>query len=163
MGSAANDTGEHCSAGKVWITARSGMPVAAPALSLHFSAVVMLSRNNAVVPTSDSESLHAVVTPFCASSAVSFESAVFTTTWRHASPPLALMYFAHACTASTEPWNRPGRSGEPVSAITVTVMFFAVTPFSVALSVVLWHLSDVVGVLPAGTVDPDRLSLPIFL
>ena len=32
------------------------------------------------------------------------------------------MYLAHAFTASTEPWNRPGRSGDPVSAITVTVI-----------------------------------------
>ena len=67
---------------------------------------------------SRASSPHAVVIAFSASSSVSFESAAFTTTWRHASPPLALMYFAQAFTPSTEPWNRPGRSGEPVSATT---------------------------------------------
>src|SRR3954463_633800 len=103
MGNAANEIGEHCSTGYVWITARSGMPIALPALSLQLSAAFMLSRNNAVVPTSAIELVHAVVTAFCASSAVSLESAAFTTTWRQASPPFALRYFAHACTASTEP------------------------------------------------------------
>ncbi len=40
------------------------MPVAVPALSLHCSAGVMLSRNSAVVPTSASELPHAVVIAF---------------------------------------------------------------------------------------------------
>ena len=52
------------------------MPTGWPALSLHCSAGAMLSRNSAVVPTSASELPHAVVIAFCASSAVSFESAV---------------------------------------------------------------------------------------
>src|SRR6185437_8634085 len=72
------------------------------------------------------------------------------------------MYFAHACTASTEPWNRPGRNGEPVSAITVTVIVVGLTPTSVDFSVVVLHWSDVVGVFAEGVVVPEMLSLPIF-
>ena len=37
-------------------------------------------------------------------------------------PPLALTYSANALTASTLPWNRPGASGEPMSAITSMVI-----------------------------------------
>ena len=54
-------------------------------------------------------------------------------------PPLALMYFGEALTASMLPWNSPGASGEPVSAITWTVMVSAVTPVSVASSVTPSH------------------------
>jgi hypothetical protein len=125
------------------------MPTGWPVLSLHCSAGFMLSRNSAVVPTMASESPHAVVIAFSASFSVSFESAVCTTTLRHASPPLAFMYFAQAWTPSTEPWNRPGRSGEPVSATTVTVMVVGVTPTSVPWSVVVLHTSEVVAVEPA--------------
>src|SRR3954452_19398924 len=136
----------------------SGMPVALPALSLQLSAAFMLSRNNAVVPTSAIELVHAVVTAFCASSAVSLESAAFTTTWRQASPPFALRYFAHACTASTEPWNKPGRNGDPVSAATVTVIVFGVMPTSLAVRLTS-HEFDVVGVATVLSVPPPT-SLP---
>src|SRR5262252_5850182 len=44
------------------------------------------------------------------------------------------MYFAHACTASTEPWNRPGASELPVSAITPMWISVGVTPTSLAVS-----------------------------
>ncbi len=71
------------------------------------------------------------------------------------------MYFAHALTPSTEPWNRPGRSGEPVSATTVTVIVVGETPTSVASSCVVAHWSDVVGVF-AGT-DVPPMSPPTFL
>ena len=138
------------------------MPVAWPALSLHCSAGFMLSRKSAVVPTIASELPHAVVMPFCASSASASSRPSFTTTLRHASPPLALMYFAHALTPSTEPWNRPGRSGEPVSAITVTVIVVGLTPTSVDFSCVVAHLSDVVGLFVGTVVAPLR-SPPTFL
>ena len=62
------------------------------------------------------------------------------------------MYFAHASTPSTEPWNRPGRIGEPVSAITLTVIVVGLTPTSVALSGVVLHTSEVVAF--GGAVDP---------
>src|SRR5258707_8059222 len=120
------------------------MPTGSPPLFLHCSTRVMLSRNTTVVPTSASEFPHAVVIEFCASSPESFESAVFTTTWRHASPPLALMYLAHASTPSTDPWNSPGRNGEPVSAMTVTVIVLGVTPTSDAVSAVVLQTSEVV-------------------
>ena len=122
------------------------MPVAAPGLVLALLRPdAMLSRNSAVVPTSASESPHAVVIEFCASSPDSFESSAFTTTLRHASPPLALMYSAHAFTPSTEPWNKPGRSDEPVSAITLTVIVVGLTPTSLAVSVgVVEQTSEVV-------------------
>ena len=59
-GTTANETFEHCCTAYVWNTARSGMPTAAPVLSLHCSTGFMLSRNTAVVPTSASEFPHAV-------------------------------------------------------------------------------------------------------
>ena len=71
------------------------------------------------------------------------------------------MYFAHAFTPSTEPWNRPGRSGEPVSATTLTVIVFGVTPTSDPVSVVVLHTSGVV----VEFVDPgvSRFPPPTFL
>ena len=39
------------------------------------------------------------------------------------------------------PWNRPGASGEPVSAITWMVIVSAVTPVSVASNVTPSHLA----------------------
>ncbi len=75
-----NETGEHCWAAYVCSTARSGIPTAVPVWSLHCSAGFMLSRNNAVVPTSASEFVQAVVIAFCASSPLNFESAALTTT-----------------------------------------------------------------------------------
>src|ERR1700690_1514132 len=104
----------------------------------------MLSRNSAVVPTIASELVHAVVIEFFASAGLNLESAACTTTWRHARPPLALMYFAHALTPSTDPWNRPGRSGGPVSATTVTVMVVGLTPTSDGVNCVVLQTSDVV-------------------
>ena len=120
------------------------MPVGLPVLSLHCSAGPISVRNTAVVPTIASESPHADVIAFLASSPDSFESRALTTIWRQASPPLALMYSAHALTASTEPWNKPGRSDEPVSAITLTVIVVGLTPTSVAIAVVVEQTSEVV-------------------
>ena len=114
----------------------------------------MLSRNTAAVPTIASEVPHAVITAFWASSAVRCESSAFTTTWRHASPPPAFTYRAHAGTVLTTPWNRPGRNGEPVSATTDTVMVFAVTPTSVAASRVVRHSPAVVAVTEVGVIPP---------
>jgi hypothetical protein len=59
-------------------------------------------------------------------------------------------------TASIEPWNTPGASGEPVSAITRIVMSSGVTPTSVACSGSLLHLSAAVVAVVAATV----VSLP---
>ena len=73
-------TAKRPAAAYVWSTARSGIPTGCAVLSLHCSAAVMSSRNSAVVPTIASEFPHAVVTALRASSAVNFESAVFTTT-----------------------------------------------------------------------------------
>ena len=107
----------------VWSTARSGMPgrLRRPCPCTARPASCRRGTARWCRPCA-SELPHAVVIAFFASSAVSFESAAFTTTWRHASPPLALMYFAHALHPVDRPWNSPGRSGEPVSAITVTVI-----------------------------------------
>src|SRR3954454_24495328 len=105
---AGQEIGEHCCAVAVWSTARSGMPVGLPVMSLHRSAGLMSVRKTAVVPTSESESPHAVVIALRASSPDSFESSAFTTTFLQARPPLALMYSAQAFTPSTEPWKSPG-------------------------------------------------------
>src|SRR5437879_4508009 len=81
---------------------------------------------------------------------------VFTTSLRHPMPPLAFQYLANAFRASTLPWNRPGASGDPTSAITVTLMSVAVTPTSVSFSASDLHLS----VAPAAVVlVPDALLL----
>ena len=69
------------------------MPVGLPALSLH-----CLGRRHVVEEQRGRADQRERVAArgrdarSCASSAVSFESAVFTTTWRQARPPLALMY-----------------------------------------------------------------------
>ncbi len=68
------------------------------------------------------------------------------------------MYLAHASTPSTEPWNKPGLSDDPVSAVTVTVIVVGLTPISLAVSCVVLHASDVVG-----AVDPGVIPPPIFL
>jgi len=47
-------------------------------------------KKSALVPTSAKEFPHAAETAFFASSGDNFESAVFTTTLRHARPPLSL-------------------------------------------------------------------------
>src|ERR1043165_5254866 len=73
------------------------------------------------------------------------------------------MYLAHASTASTEPWNKPGRSDEPVSAITLTVIVVGVTPTSLAVSVVVLQISDVVSVsADVLVVSPPPIFLPLL-
>ena len=67
------------------------------------------------------------------SSTLSFESMKSTCTFRPASPPCALMYLPHACTASAAALNRPGASGVFTSAMTAIRIVVAVTPTSVAL------------------------------
>src|SRR6185295_4270519 len=152
LGMTAKEIFEHCSTGSVWSTGRSGMPVATPALSLQPSAGRMSLRNSAVVPSSTTELPHAAVTPFLPSSGLSFESAVTTVTSRQASPPCAFTYCAHALTPSTEPWKRPGRSGEPTSAMTVTLISVGVTPISLDSNVLPLHASVLLAVL----VGPPR-------
>src|SRR5437879_7004661 len=136
--------------------ATSGRPVAAPALSAQFSIGLTSGLNSALSPTMANEFLHPSIRPFFDSSALSFESHVFTTSLRHPMPPLAFQYLANAFRASTLPWNRPGASGDPTSAITVTLMSVAVTPTSVSFSASDLHLS----VAPAAVVlVPDALLL----
>jgi hypothetical protein len=83
----------------------------------------------------------ASIVPFVVSSGVSFESQVRTLIWRQPTPPLALTVLAQACTPSIEPWNNPGASGEPTSAITSIVMSFGVMPTSVACKGSLAHFA----------------------
>src|SRR3954453_16287728 len=143
----------------------SGMPVAAPALSLHASIALTPfdCRNNAVVPTIATESLHAAEAAFAASVGLSFASPCFTTTLRQASPPLELMYSPQALIPSHEPLNRPGRMELFTSATTVTVIVVGETPTSVAFSGVshLPGLSAVVVVAPPRPSPPsDAFPLP---
>jgi hypothetical protein len=91
FGNAANDTFEHCCAASVCSSAKSGMPVALPALSLQLSMPLTSERNSAVVPVSASEFVHAPATAALLPSGLRCESTCFTSTWRHARPPLALM------------------------------------------------------------------------
>src|SRR6476660_9226436 len=74
--------------------------------------------------------------------------------------PTIASELAHAFTASTEPWNNPGRSDNPVSAITLTVIVLGLTPTSLAVSVVVLQTSDVVSVGCVLVVSPPS---PIFL
>ena len=113
----------------------SGMPVAAPGVRRSVFISVTSGLNSELPPTMASAVLQALIWPFLASSGVSLESHVSTLSLRQPMPPLALMYFSKPFIASTLPWNRPGASGEPVSAITWTVMVSAVTPVSVASNV----------------------------
>ena len=85
-----------------------GCRVAAPAPSTHPSMSSTLLRKIADVPTSAKSSEHALITALRDSSAVSFESMKSTTTFRPASPPWALVYFAQPFTPLTEPWKIPG-------------------------------------------------------
>src|SRR5215212_3536683 len=98
----------------MWIS-----PVAWPALSLQVSMHFMSWRDKAAVPTSATEFEHAALTMFFASSPFNLESAVLTTTLRHASPPIEFMYWAHALTPFHDPSNTPGRIGLLTSAIAV--------------------------------------------
>ena len=139
VGKPANDTGEHCWAGSVCTSARSGNPVAAPALSLQPFMALTSARKIAVVPTVANESVHASATAALDSSAVRCESTAFTTTLRHARPPLELMYSPHPFMPSHEPLNRPGRKPFCTSAITVTVMVLSVTPTSGLVNAGLLH------------------------
>ena len=99
--------------------------------------------NRALLPTMATLPRQASISPFLDSVGSSLESHGFTTSWRQPRPPLALMYSAKPLTASMLPWNRPGARGEPVSAITVTVMVSAVTPTSVASRVTPSHAASV--------------------
>src|SRR6516164_9567078 len=67
--------------------------------------------------------------------------------------------------ASMFPWNRPGASGDPTSAMTSTVMSVGVTPTSVACRVVLPHWEDefvAVPVVPAGAVAGAAAGLLVL-
>src|SRR6478752_3693523 len=96
--------GEHCCTTSVETTARSGIPVAAPAL----------------------------FTALRASSPLSLESMKSTATLRPARPPLALVYLAQPFTPSTEPWKMPGASELSTSATTAMRIVVSLTPTSVA-------------------------------
>ena len=56
-----------------------------------------------------------------------------TTTLRLARPPIELMYFANALTATGEPWKRPGASGFSSSATTAMRISSGLMPTSVAV------------------------------
>src|SRR4051794_7113372 len=131
-----NPLGRHCSALSAASPATSGMPVAAPALSAQVFIVVVSELNNEFPPTIASAFLQESICAFFDSPASILVSHVFTTTLRHANPPLLFKYFANAWIASMFDWNRPGASGEPVSAATSMTIWSAVTPVSVAWSVV---------------------------
>src|SRR3954453_6083845 len=137
----------------------SGMPVAAPALSLHASIALTPfdCRNNAVVPTIATESLHAADTAFAASVGLSFASPCLTTTLRQARAPLGLMYSPPALIPSHEPLNRPGRMELFTSATTVTVIVVGETPTSVAFS----GVSHLPGLAAVVVVSPPRPSPPL--
>src|SRR4051812_3909368 len=119
----------------------SGIPVAAPALSLHAAIALASSRKSAEVPSMANEEVHAANVPLTESSGVIFESHGLTTTFRQATPPSALMVLPQAVTASIAPWKSPGASGDPVSAMTKTVISVGVTPTSVACSGSLPHFA----------------------
>src|SRR5437870_3853699 len=74
-------------------------------------------------------------------------------------PPWAFQYLANALTASTLPWNRPGASGDPTSAITWMVMSVAVTPTSLAWSVP-WQADEVAAVVAVVSLVPDEPLRP---
>src|SRR5947209_19840402 len=69
-------------------------------------------------------------------------------------PPWAFQYFANALTASTLPWNRPGASGEPTSAMPWIVISVGVTPTSLASSAPL-HPADDAAVVVVASLVPD--------
>jgi hypothetical protein len=87
----ANVVGLHWCGISVVNCARSGRPVGAPALSLHFAMLLGSSTKMEVVPTIANDVWHASIVPLVESSGVSLESHAFTTTLRQATPPLVLM------------------------------------------------------------------------
>ena len=112
-------------------------------------------------PTAATEVLHALIWPFLASVGSSLESQVSTLSCRQPIPPLALTYLAYASMASMLPWNNPGASGDPVSAITCTVMVSAVTPVSVASSVTPSHAALATAVVAVPPPPVDAFSEPL--
>ena len=92
----------------------------------------MSRAKRAVVPTSAKALSQATRNPLVVSVGLIAESCSTTSTWRQASPPSAFTWSAHALIPSIEPWNKPGDSGEPTSAMTSTVMVSEVIPTSVA-------------------------------
>src|SRR5690348_14835426 len=155
--------GEHCCAASLWISAMSGRPFEVPDLSGQASIPRTSVRKSAVVPTVATESLHACATAAFESSPLRCESTVFTTTLRHASPPLAFMYSAHAFMPSHEPLNTPGRAALSTSATVVTVIVLSVTPTSGLESVAFLHAAFSVDCTVVLSPRPPSPPLPVLL
>src|ERR1700722_4479123 len=111
--------------------ARLAMPIALPAAFLQPSRSDRSSSALAEVPTRAKSFAQALITQLVVALGLSWESQKPATTLRPASPPLALRPAAHALTAFTEFWNRPGTSGLLTSAMMPTLMVVAVSPMSV--------------------------------
>src|ERR1700722_11396048 len=111
--------------------ARLAMPMALPAAFLQPSTSERSSSALAEGPTRAKSFAQALITQLVVALGLSWESQKSTTTLRPASPPLALRPAAHALTAFTEFWNRPGTSGLLTSAMMPTLMVVAVSPMSV--------------------------------
>src|SRR6266567_8938425 len=109
---------------------RLGMPTALPCAFLQPSMSDRSSSALADVPTIAKSFWQALITQLEVALGSSLESQKSTTTLRPARPPLALTSFAHALTAFTESWNRPGTSGLFTSASMATRMVVAVSPMS---------------------------------
>ncbi len=107
------------------------MPMALPAASLQPSMSERSSSALAEVPTSAKSFWQALMTQMVVALGSSLESQKSTTTLRPASPPLPLTMLAHALTALTDFWNRPGASDVLTSAIMPILMVVAVSPTSV--------------------------------
>src|SRR5580658_5544712 len=101
---------------------RLGMPAGWPAEFLHVSMSDRSSSALAEVPTMAKSFWQAWITQLEVALGSSRESQKSTTTLRPARPPLSLTIVAHALTAFTDFWNRPGTSEVFTSAIMATRM-----------------------------------------
>src|SRR6478672_7679721 len=137
----------HCSFTSLAMAAMFGTPVGWPLASGHVDISETSGLKREFPPTAATEVLQALIWPFLASVGSSLESQVSTASCRQPIPPLALTYLAYASMASMFPWNSPGASDDPVSAITCTVMVSAVTPVSVASNVTPSHAALVADVV----------------
>ena len=136
----------------------SAIPVSAPEASLQVSMMLTSPMNSDVDPIIAAALAHASRKPLVLSVALIFESHSITSIWRHARPPAALTALAHALVPSIEPWNRPGASSEPTSAITNTVMVSALIPVSVPSRVAPAHGSAAASVVGGAVVSPPAVA-----
>src|SRR3954453_17193214 len=96
-----------------------------------------LLRKSASPPTIAKSFAHALMTALRVSFGLSFESMKSTTRLRPATPPSLFTTLAHARTASTDFWNRPGCTGVSTSAITARRIWESVIPTSSAFGFAL--------------------------